>query len=152
MELKGNFVAPTFRANVDPVQYSVALESDFLVLHLRGELAAHRAGGKSVYRREPDRGVCMRVLIAIGVACIFAGVTMIFNDLITHWWGETAGVNASQATVSVPGLMLAAVGIVLTVAAEKARARGRRRKSVAEDGPGKTEKVVLYEHGPDRPY
>ena len=89
----------------------------------------------------------MRVLIAIGVACIFAGVTMIFNDLITHWWGETAGVNASRATVSVPGLMLAAVGIVLTVAAEKAR-----RKSVAEDGPGKTEKVVLYEHGPDRPY
>lgn len=107
---------------------------------------------RSVHTPKAATGVSMRLLIAIGVACIFAGVTLVLNDLITHWWGETAGLNANRATISAPGLMLAAVGIVLTVAAEKARARKRLRKSASEEDRAKTDKVVLYEHGPDQPY
>jgi len=94
----------------------------------------------------------MRLLSVFGVACIFAGVTFIFNDLIAHWWGETAGVNATQATISVPGLLLAIAGIVITVAAEKARARAKRREAAENGTARKSEKVVLYEHGPDQPY
>lgn len=94
----------------------------------------------------------MRLLSVIGVACIFAGVTFIFNDLIAHWWGESAGVGGSEATVSIPGLVLTIIGIVTTIAAEKARATAKTRAAAENEPPRKSEKVVLYEHGPDQPY
>ena len=94
----------------------------------------------------------MRLLSVFGVACFFAGVTLTFNDLIAHWWGQTAGLSGSDATISVPGLALALVGIVVTVAAERARAQKKRAALAQSASPPKSEKVVLYEHGPDRPY
>jgi len=94
----------------------------------------------------------MRILSVIGVACAFAGTTLVLNDLIAAWWGDNAGVSASQARVSVTGVALAVLGIVLALGAGLARARPKPKKPAVDAEKAKPEKVVLYEHGPDQPY
>lgn len=91
----------------------------------------------------------MRLVIAAGVACLFAGVTLVMNDLIAMWWGQSAGVGAPVGRLPVLGIALAVFGVLVALIGEQMRARA---KPAAGGVPAKREKVVLYEHGPDRPY
>jgi len=91
----------------------------------------------------------MRLVVAAGLACLFVGITFILNDLITHWWGQTAGVDAPAARIPVEGIALAVFGLIVALLGERLKAR---RPAAARDKTPKAEKVVLYEHGPDRPY
>lgn len=91
----------------------------------------------------------MRLVVAAGVACLFAGVTLIMNDLIALWWGQAAGVGAPVGHVPVLGIALSVFGLLVALIGEQMRSRA---KAAAGAAPAKREKVVLYEHGPDRPY
>ena len=93
----------------------------------------------------------MRLVVAAGVACLFAGVTLVLNDLIALWWGQAAGVNTPVGRFPALGIALSVLGLLVALIGEQMRSRAKGA-AAARPAPAKREKVVLYEHGPDRPY
>lgn len=98
----------------------------------------------------------MKLSGMVAMACIFAGATFILNTLITHWWGQTAGVSTEAQPLPIGGFALLAIGILVMLAGRRLLGDGATAAGVsdaaAKSAPEKRRKVVLYEHGPDQPY
>lgn len=104
----------------------------------------------------------MRILFGFGLASMFLGVTLIANAIIASWWDRSVGIAPGAAGIPVEGIVLVVIGTLLALFTRPSRsdlptvasqippeAPSRPDAEV----PQKAERIVLYEHGPDkRPY